>query len=191
MGDTHPLESGNTLLVSNGVNGFRSAAMNLMQKKEKPTSQNGFTLIEVMVALVIFTISLLGLAGLQAAALRDNHVANLNTIATQLAEDMAERLRANPAGVSNGSYNNIDSDPGHEDCYASSCGPDAVSRMDAHEWLTAISKALPSGRGTVTRNANGFTITVMWDQERTGATGTGCSGNFATDLKCLTFTVQP
>ncbi len=160
-------------------------------KKRANDHQGGFTLIEVMVALVIFTISLLGLAGLQAAALRDNHVANQNTVATQLAEDMAERLRANPTGVSNGSYNNIDSDPGHEDCYGSSCTPDAISRMDAHEWLTAIGEALPSGRGRVTRVANGFTITVMWDQERTGATGTDCSGNYDTDLKCLTFLVQP
>jgi len=165
--------------------------MKMQEKRKKSTSQEGFTLIEVMVALVIFTVSLLGLAGLQAAALRDNHVANLNTIATQLAEDMAERLRANPAGVSNGSYNNIDSDPGHEECYESSCSPDAISRMDAHEWLTAIAEALPSGQGRVVRVGNGFAITVMWDQERTGATGTGCSGNFSTDLKCLTFTIQP
>ena len=165
--------------------------MNLMNGRKKITGQNGFTLIEVMVALVIFTISLLGLAGLQVAALRDNHLANLNTIATQLAEDMAERLRANPVGVGNGSYDNIDSDPGHEDCYGSSCSPDAVSRLDAHEWLTAIGEALPSGKGRVIRNVNGFTITIMWDQERTGATGTGCSGDYTTDLKCLSLTIQP
>jgi len=64
----------------------------------------GFTLIEVMIALVIFTVALLGLAGLQAASLRDNQLAYLNTVATQLAHDMGERIRANPAAAAAGAY---------------------------------------------------------------------------------------
>ncbi len=155
------------------------------------TNQDGFTLVEVMVALVIFTISLLGLAGLQAAALRDNHLANQNTIATQLAEDMAERIRANPPGVTNGDYNAIFTQPGAQDCYGGSCSSTQIAQMDAHQWFAAIQNALPSGTGTVIANGSQFNITVMWDQERTGASGTNCSGNHETDLKCLTFTVQP
>ncbi len=162
-----------------------------MQTANNITKQHGFTLVEVMVALVIFTISLLGLAGLQAAALRDNHLANQNTIATQLAEDMAERIRANPAGVNNGDYNAISSKPGAQDCYSSSCTSSQIAQMDAYQWFTAIQNLLPSGTGTVTANGDQFVITVMWDQERTGATGTSCSGDHTTDLKCLTFTVRP
>ncbi len=43
---------------------------------------------------------------------------------------------------------------------------------------------LPSGRGQVTGNANLLIVTVMWDDDGTGATGTGCSGNAQVDLTC-------
>ncbi len=163
-----------------------------MQTIDSTKNQDGFTLVEVMVALVIFTISMLGLAGLQAAALRDNHIANQTSIATHLAEDMAERIRANPSGVDNGSYDAISTLSGSgPDCYNGACTSAEIAQMDVSQWSAAIQNSLPSGAGAVSRNGTGFTITVMWDQERSGASGTGCSGNYDTDLKCLTLTVQP
>ncbi len=159
----------------------------MMQTAEYPINHNGFTLVEVMVALVIFSISMLGLAGLQISALRDNQIANQHTIATQLASDMAERIRANPAGADNGSYSTVTIQPGSApDCYGASCGYADIAQMDAYEWFAALQNALPSGTGEVVSNSGGFTITVKWDQDRTGTSGTGCN-----DLKCLTFTMQP
>ena len=64
--------------------------------------QRGFTLLEVMIALLIFSIGLLGLAGLQAGGLRSNNQAQLRTIAVIQAYDMADRIRANPRGVADG-----------------------------------------------------------------------------------------
>ena len=163
-----------------------------MQQTYITTNQHGFTLVEVMVALVIFAISMLGLAGLQATALRDNQIANQNSTATHLAEDMAERIRANPPGASSGSYDAVSVQSGSgPDCYNITCTPAEIAQMDILQWSTAIRDTLPSGAGTVVRNGNRFTITVMWDQERSGASGTGCSGNYNTDLKCLALTVQP
>jgi len=158
-----------------------------MQIPDKKNNQHGFTLVEVMVALVIFAISMLGLAGLQAAALRDNHIANQNTIATQLAEDMAERIRANPPGVSSGFYDAISAQPGSEpDCYNNTCTPAEIAQADAFQWFTTIQDTLPAGTGTVINNGIRFTVTVMWDRERTGTNGTSCS-----DLTCLAFTMRP
>ncbi len=150
--------------------------------------QAGFTLVEVMVALVIFTVSLLGLAGLQAASLRDNQLAYLNTIATQLAYDMGERIRANRDGAAAGNYlvDNINgsiSTPSAS-CYTGSCGAADIAATDAYEWLSATEERLPGGKGRVVANGNVFTITVMWDQQRNGATGTDC-GNDPDDLACL------
>jgi len=52
---------------------------------------------------------------------------------------------------------------------------------------------LPSGQGTVSGGgANSvFTITVMWDDARTGATGTNCSGDTTVDLTCFTLSTRP
>ena len=55
----------------------------------------GFTLIEVLIAMIILAVGLLGLAGLQATSLRNNQSAYNRSVATQLAYDIADRMRAN------------------------------------------------------------------------------------------------
>ena len=66
--------------------------------------QRGITLIEVLVALLIFSVGLIGLAGLMTMAMRANQVAYQRTQVTFLADGMAERMRANALGVWRGSY---------------------------------------------------------------------------------------
>ena len=63
--------------------------------------QAGFSLIEVLVTMVVLSIGLLGVAGMQASGLRNNHAVYTKTQATNLAMDMAERIRANPKGRAN------------------------------------------------------------------------------------------
>ena len=58
---------------------------------------NGFTLIEVLVSMVIMAVGLLGLAGLQTLSLRDNQDDYLSSQATALAYEMSDRIRANAA----------------------------------------------------------------------------------------------
>ncbi len=160
----------------------------------KPVS--GFTLLEVMIALVIFSVGLLGLAGLQARGLQSNTVAQFRTQAVILAYDMADRLRANPAGVANGRYDNLDNNApvAGPDCITNTCTEAEIADRDYFEWVTGIQNQLPSGHGTVTGNGAAgtpFTVTVMWDEERTGAAGTGCSGDPNVDLECFTLVFQP
>lgn len=164
--------------------------------KSLPRLHAGFTLLEVMIALVIFSIGLLGLAGLQAGGLRSNTQAQLRTIATIQAYDMAERIRANPRGVEDGDYNAFDdATPTAEDCISAACTADEMATYDYYEWVTNTQNVLPSGHGTVSSNVvNGvrlFTITVMWDEERTGVNGTGCSGDPTVDLKCYALVIEP
>jgi type IV pilus assembly protein PilV len=56
----------------------------------------GFTLIEVLVTIVVVSIGLLGLAGLQINGLRANVSSEARSKATLLANDIIERMRANP-----------------------------------------------------------------------------------------------
>ena len=57
------------------------------------SNDKGFSLIEVMIAIVILSIGLLGLAGLQATAINGNHHGNTIGLATALAQDTIEQIR--------------------------------------------------------------------------------------------------
>ena len=157
----------------------------------------GFTLLEVLIAIVVLSIGLLGLAGLQAAGLRNNNSAYMRTVATQQISDMADRIRANPAGRATGNYNAIAGIPAPvTTCLTTGvgCGPGPMAQHDAFEWNTANANLLPTGQGTVVPDAaapNRFIITVRWDDARTGAVGTGCGGDPAVDLTCFVMRVQP
>lgn len=63
------------------------------------TSHGGFTLIEILVAMVIFAIATLGLAMGVASIMRANQTSYFTTIATSLAQDKLEELKANPASI--------------------------------------------------------------------------------------------
>ena len=151
--------------------------------------QSGFTMLEVLVAIVVLSFGLLGLAGLQADGLRNNTSAYLRSQATLMAYDMLDRMRANMQGVESGDYNNLmsttPSDPG---CISTGCSVALMASHDAYEWSQKLAELLPSGQGLVTGSGQGsiFTITVMWDEQRSGATGTNCSGDPAVDLTCFT-----
>jgi len=132
----------------------------------------GTSLMEVLVTVVVLSVGLLGLAGLQAAGQRNAHHAYLRSQAVVLAYDILDRMRANPAGVRAGAYDAIGGpvpDPG---CIQVGCAPGQLAQHDAHEWQQAIRTQLPGGSGTVSRSGTRFQILVAWDEK--GATGTGC-----------------
>jgi type IV pilus assembly protein PilV len=150
--------------------------------------QSGFTMLEVLVAIVVLAFGLLGLAGLQADGLRNNTSAYLRSQATLMAYDMMDRMRANMQGVESGDYDNLmGTTPTDPACITSGCSVSQMAQHDAYEWSQQLAEILPSGQGRVIGNGAGsaFTITVMWDDRRTGATGTNCSGDPAVDLTCF------
>ncbi len=153
-----------------------------------PQQAAGFTLLEVLIAVVVLSIGLLGLAGLQTTGLRNNQDAYARTQAATLANDMADRIRANMAGFNAGNYDNTASTTAT--CNSSGCTPQQMAEHDTSLWNTALA-VLPSGQGTVATNAGLVTVTVMWDNSRTGATGTDCGPDPAVDLSCLLVMFQP
>ncbi len=71
----------------------------------RPSLQSGLTLLEVLIAVLVLAIGLLGIAGLQTSALSNNFVSYQYTQSAILAQSMLERMRANRQGVVDGDYN--------------------------------------------------------------------------------------
>jgi type IV pilus assembly protein PilV len=148
----------------------------------KPISARGFTMLEVLVAILVLSLGLLGLAGLQTVSLRNNTGAAQRTIATQLAYDMADRMRANYASVLAGDYNfaNYGVSPGADgrnsaapaippapaggqtaNCYvpANGCTPQQLAYQDIYDWNQQICAQLPQSAAC---SATVTTTTAPW-----------------------------
>ena len=152
-----------------------------------PASQHGLSLIESMVALLVISIGLLGIAALQITAMNQNTSSLNHSQAVWIAYNMSDRIRSNLPEYDN--YNGVDTEtPPGGDCESNPCSPDAMLDADATEWADLMQN-LPGGRGMITRNADGLLITVMWDDEGTGATGTNCGNDPEVDLTCYTLAV--
>ena len=150
----------------------------------------GFTLIEVLVAVVVLAIGLLGLAGLQISSLRGNQSAHSRTQASLIVDDMVERIRANrdsavtyvdgtityplncgATALPNpycGDRNGIP---------AAACTAVQIAAYDGFVWqcgedrgdgttVGSINTVLPQGGGSVVRPVVGgpFTVTVNWTE---------------------------
>ncbi len=142
-------------------------------------------MIEVLIALVVLSIGLLGLAGLQSAGLRFNQSASMRTQATQLAYDMSDRMRANMVAVAAGNY--LGAAGATASCHTTSgCTPAAMAADDLAVWNAAITRYLPDGEGLICRDnspndgdsaadpecdnaaASPFAIKIWWDDDRDG-----------------------
>ncbi|MFP3874774.1 MAG: type IV pilus modification protein PilV [Thiohalophilus sp.] len=143
-------------------------------RRTSPTTRHGgFTLLEVMVALVIFSIGLLGLAGLQSQSLRYNHSAYLKTQASYMAYDILDRMRANREAAIAGRYNADDTTEGNDegcDTSTATCSTDYMALHDIYEWKQLVSDTLPEGTASVAQdpvNEDLFTITIAWEDPGT------------------------
>lgn len=107
--------------------------------------QRGVSLIEVMIAVLIFSVGLIGLASLLVMATRSNHAGYLRTQVAFLANNMADRMRANPVGVWDGSYDSA-SYPvtGTTNCETAVCSPANIAKRDQQAWSGMLKTLLPN-----------------------------------------------
>lgn len=130
-----------------------------MTKSQQLGRMRGVSLIEVLVTVVVLSLGLLGLAGMQANGTKLNHGAYLRSQATNLAYDMADRMRANRIQALNGNYNTGLAD-------AAPAGA-TIRHLDLQQWKAAISARMPAGQGRVTQIApTVFEIEIRWDNSR-------------------------
>lgn len=123
----------------------------------------GFTMMEVLIAILVLAVGLLGLAGMQAAGIKNNANANLRTQASILAYDMIDRMRANATLAVGGAYNVAVTD-------AAPTTNDTLAKQDLIQWLGDLAAILPSGDGIITVNSATrlATVTVQWTERDVG-----------------------
>ena len=128
--------------------------MNIMRK------QNGFSMLEALVTLLIVSLGLLGIAGIIANSLKVNQGAQIRSQASWLANDIIESMRANrtTAGNTPAAYT-------LDNCAAIPVA-DPIAQADLTQWCAALAAALPAGTGAVALAANTATVTVQWDDTR-------------------------
>ncbi|MFK8016306.1 MAG: type IV pilus modification protein PilV [Gammaproteobacteria bacterium] len=159
--------------------------------KTRP-SQSGFSLIEVLIALVVLSIGLMGIASMQVVGLQFNQQALTTTRAIELASDMADRIRANPNAFidpttpgdayEDASFNA----PGSAAPFAcadtvgntvtslNDCTKANLAAYDIWQWKTALQASsgsgLAAGAGAITHDWNAdrqfstYTIDVRWSE---------------------------
>lgn len=112
--------------------------------------QRGVSLIEVMTAVLVFSIGLLGLSGMLLLGARSSHAAYLRTQVTFLADSMVERMRANRIGLWNGDYDGeADADGSTLACTAAACTPAELAARDRSAWARQLAVAVPDAKGSI------------------------------------------
>lgn len=128
--------------------------------------QRGFTMVESLVALVVLSVGLLGIASLYVTSLRTGRTAMIRTQAVTLVGDMADRIRANPGGSYAGSGPGAD-----RGCVngGGDCSADDLAADDWFRWLGDLHRRLPAGATAVIEEQAGapvrqVAITLSWPE---------------------------
>jgi type IV pilus assembly protein PilV len=151
---------------------------------------SGFSFVEVLVAVLVASVGVLGVAALQMVSMQNNRAALERVEALHLAQDMIDRVRANPVGTPAGAaYAGLalgDGPPSAADCQTDDCAAAQMIAFDQASWKCqlgafhraavcpalraarvlppeAVQPGLPGGDGSITIDAAGvLRVTVQW-----------------------------
>ena len=145
--------------------------------------RGGFTLLEVLIAVLVLSIGLLGLAGLQTHSLKNNNGALMRSQAIVLAYDALDMMRANreQALKGSGSAYQVPFDDSVSAVSCARCSSAQQAQNDVASWRERIQAlGLPSGEGEILLASGGsagggvkVTVRVRWDDDRDGSNAGG------------------
>jgi len=144
--------------------------MRMSMYRTRTSMQLGFSLIEAMVALVVVSVGMIGIAGLYGQGLSAGRTALYRTQAVNLAADMADRIRVNRLGGAN--YNGPAANNNCDPPGAVNCSPALMAAHDLFVWTNQVQLQLPNGVGAVQvlgTSPPTYTITVTWQETGLGA----------------------
>jgi len=154
--------------------------------------QRGFSLLEVLIALLVLSIGLLGLAALQTTGMRSNQMASMRTLVSQFAYDITDRMRINQDGVTNNEYVIARATA------ATLSSPPTRAETDLSEWRTNVAR-LPNGQSEITQctpttvpacpvvdGKTTHVVTIYWNESREAGTSTfNCPPLSSDDFRCF------
>jgi type IV pilus assembly protein PilV len=135
-------------------------------RNEIKTTQRGFSLVEVLVALIIMSVGMLGIAGLYVQGMQAGRTSMLRHNAVTLVGDVADRIRSNPRAGN--AY--TDADGADNGCVngGTDCTDTEMAAHDIFLWKTQADDTMPNGLVTITFdntvNPFDYTIAVTWDE---------------------------
>jgi type IV pilus assembly protein PilV len=160
----------------------------------------GFSLIEVLIALVILSVGALGIAAMTAVSLKNKNSAYGRAQASDLAYTILDRMRANRATAIQHGYDialGADPDkPPSDGCIgiAADCSPAQIADLDLTQWKYSLAGVLPSGDGsirTVGRNRiTEVTITIQWMDRRSGQAADAVNGSATSAAATVSFVLS-
>ena len=139
-----------------------------MLKVSTKTAVKGFTLVEVLIALIIMSIGMLGIAGLYVHSMNAGRTSIFRHQAVNLAGDIADRIRANPSGGAEYQTGTA-ADKGCIDGTVD-CSEEEMAQQDMWVWAAQAADTLPGGSVTVTFTDNAaptpdsYQITIAWTE---------------------------
>jgi type IV pilus assembly protein PilV len=135
------------------------------------TRNAGFSLIEVLIALIVMSVGMLGIAGLYVHGMQAGRTSLFRHHAIALAGDVADRIRANPLGRAAYTDTGPVTTAPAALCQTATCAPDAMAASDVWFWDQQAQNTLPDGDVTVTYAAPAasgaaatYTVTVTWSE---------------------------
>jgi type IV pilus assembly protein PilV len=154
----------------------------IISKLGFPHKQRGSSLVEIMVTLVLFSIGMLGLAGLQGSAIRFTEQSNFYTQAEVHIADIVARMRANSVAVLGGSYDDTISATPSVNCLTTACTAANFAEYDLSAWDRSIKQVFPNGEGSVVATVGvpmQFTVSIVWvralNDQYSNTGGTNCA----------------
>ena len=164
--------------------------------------QSGFSLIEVMVALTVTSIGLLGLAKMESLALSSTSVASSRSLAAIQAASLAASMHVNPgywaaglapATIQVNASNNFSTAAACTTAGSTACTPDLMRQYDLQQWAIALNAVLPGYTALITCSTTGFpvtcTIQINWAESAVAANASQTNMNLTQPT--YTLFVQP
>lgn len=166
-----------------------------MTVRRIPRKEQGAFMIEVLITILIMSVGLLGVAAMQAAALKGGNDSILRSKAVASVADISDRIRANIGGLA--SYTRaLSGDPvaSPPDCVANQCTALQMATYDMSQWFLALkdpaypASGLPGAQAAIVQPGAGvspglLTITVQWTDRLQRGEGTALPEQYTTQVQ--------